>query len=167
MSTRKSFKMNNTFAIQFGKLYTRTPIGWTRCEGRHLEDLWEGGQYAHDEVGRLTEEFLGAAYSPEDSTAEALRRLEIFFLCMKAHWVRLNGLLRGLWYLYLPCQCTQPTDADMSAHFSKCEEAWRKFYTCSELLIDVKINTGHISPSKKEYFLQKINLLNNYKTQPL
>jgi hypothetical protein len=145
--------MNTAFDMQFEEDYTFTLgcRGKCICNGKYLNDLWRGGRCTYDEIVRLTAEFFKAVNSHKNKDVEGLRRLESLFLGLKVNWIRLDGLLRCV--EYFPCKCTMPTAADEMMYLEHCEEAWKKFHFCSELLIGARIKTGQIDSSEGGEFM--------------
>ena len=145
--------MNTTFAMYFEEECT-FKFG-CECKGMYLNDLWRGGRCAYAEIVRLTREFRRAAKSLKNKEATTMKHLESLFFSMKLNWIRLAGLLRCV--QDLPCQCAMPTAADLN-WYTLCtrEDAWDKFYVCSELLVGVRVNTGRTIPSEGAEFLRDL-----------
>ena len=150
--------MNTTFAMYFEEECTFT-FG-CECKGMYLNDLWRGGRCAYAEIVRLTREFRRAAKSLKNKEVTTMKHLESLFFSMKLNWIRLAGLLRCV--QDLPCQCTMPTAEDELVYFMYCEDAWDKFYTCSECLADARIMTGQTGVPAGVEFLREIFLLKNF-----
>ena len=154
--------MNATLNVQSGEVHTLKPE--CKCNGNHLDDLWRSGRHASDQIGRLTKDFHKAASSLKNNDAEGMRRLNIFFFSMKAHWIKLNSLLQCI--KSHPCQCIRPIGADIKAYFEEREAAWEKFYLCSEYLVLARINTRQTGFSEGEEFLRNTMLLKTFRKPP-
>lgn len=133
------------------RLYYWRPSIWN--EFTFTQCLWEDTRVAYDEIRVLEKKFM-TIISKGEYDERAMKNLEDTYLYMKSAWLRIRGIV---WCLgELKYKCFQPTVTELKIYHEYREATYRIFYHCSEFMIDARIKTGKVDPSKRTDYLKGV-----------